>query len=199
MPTLNTVDISAYTKSIDMAKVAQQCDTIIIKATEGAGDGENNPFFSGPGRNDWQAARDAGLVRGAYHLFYSRPGSSTPDQQAAHFLNRLAHIRDGDLPPAIDLEPDLSFKGMADRTAAIAAVAAAGRERAEGAHGKGPQTVHLRQPERHQRRAAQPPGIRRLSAVPRALCADAGRAKAVVERRHPDLAVSGKHEYPGNG
>jgi lysozyme len=64
-----------------------------LKATEG-GDFVDQRFVE-----NWEGAGDAGLDRGAYHFFtLCRPGA----EQAANFLDVVP--RDGELPPAIDLE-----------------------------------------------------------------------------------------------
>ena len=121
MPRLDGIDISNYTASIDMSKVAQNYDFVIIKATEGSGSELNNPHFAGPARNDWAAARAAGITRGAYHIFYHRPGSSTPEDQAQHFLTVMSDFKNGDLAPAIDFEPT-SFAGLNDAASGERAV-----------------------------------------------------------------------------
>jgi lysozyme len=122
MPTLNGIDISGYTKTVDLDAVAANYRYIIIKATEGAGAAEDNPMFAGPTRTDWADAKTAGVIRGAYHLFYARPTSSTPKAQADHFLSVMSDFKPGDLAPAIDLEPGLSFQGITDKAAAVDAV-----------------------------------------------------------------------------
>ena len=88
------IDVSAHQGSIDWRRVADDgIGHAWIKATEG-GDFTDRRFA-----DNWAAARDAGIKRGAYHFFtLCRPG----DEQAGHFL---ATVRDlGELAPAVDLE-----------------------------------------------------------------------------------------------
>lgn len=68
---------------------------VFIKSTEGTS--VLNPYYSA----DYTAARKNGYPVGTYHFFSHR---STGTQQALYFLNH-SHIRKGDLPPVLDLEP----------------------------------------------------------------------------------------------
>ncbi len=65
-----------------------------IKATEGS-DMVDSRF-----RQNFAAARQYGIVRGAYHFYRT----STPaKQQAEHFI-RQVQLEEGDLPPVLDVE-----------------------------------------------------------------------------------------------
>jgi len=66
-----------------------------IKATEGA------TFVDPRFGFNWQAARNAGLARGAYHFFH--PAVSVT-AQADIFLQTVPGLAAGDLPPVLDLE-----------------------------------------------------------------------------------------------
>lgn len=68
-----------------------------VKATEGTG--YKNPFFD----TWWKQAKDAGLVRGAYHFARPAPGE-TGREEARFFLQAIGGYRHGDLPPVLDLE-----------------------------------------------------------------------------------------------
>lgn len=68
---------------------------IFIKSTEGTS--IRNPYYAA----DYQAARQHGYPVGTYHFFSYR---STGAEQARHFLKH-SHVRKGDLPPVLDLEP----------------------------------------------------------------------------------------------
>lgn len=89
------VDVSSHQDSIDWDDVA--ADDILfayVKATEG-GDFVDERFDQ-----NWEAAGEAGLDRGAYHFFtLCTPG----DEQAANFLDVIP-AEPGELPPALDLE-----------------------------------------------------------------------------------------------
>jgi len=89
------VDVSHHQGSIDWVALADDGTRFAyIKATEG-GDWIDSRFFE-----NWQAAGDVGVLRGAYHFFtLCTPGVD----QAAHMI---ATVPDdpGMLPPAVDLE-----------------------------------------------------------------------------------------------
>lgn len=90
------IDVSHHQGAIDWARVAAQPNVrfVIMKATEG-GDHRDTRFAE-----NWQAARQAGLVRGAYHFFtFCRPGRD----QARNVL-AVVPKEAGTLPIAIDLE-----------------------------------------------------------------------------------------------
>lgn len=90
------IDISHHQGSIDWKRLAAQRNVrfAIMKATEG-GDHRDRLFVE-----NWQAAKDAGIVRGAYHFFtFCRPGR----EQAQNLLATVP-VELGTLPIAIDLE-----------------------------------------------------------------------------------------------
>lgn len=89
------IDVSKYQGDIDWNRVrASGIDFAFIKATEG-GDHADDMF-----RQNWDAARAAGVPRGAYHYYYfCRPAS----EQISWFINNVP--RDpAALPPVVDLE-----------------------------------------------------------------------------------------------
>lgn len=94
------IDVSKYQSKIAWEEVkAMQVQEVrlafsFIKATEGAAD--TDPHF----RRNWQAARKAGLVRGAYHFFIPNAGGKA---QADHFTSEVK-LEPGDLPPVLDVE-----------------------------------------------------------------------------------------------
>lgn len=90
------VDVSSHQGPIDWRALSNDdVRFAYIKATEGA-DFVDERFIV-----NWNAAREAGVLAGAYHYFtLCRPGA----QQAAHFLRTLPADRAGMLPPAVDLE-----------------------------------------------------------------------------------------------
>lgn len=89
------IDISHHQKSINWSVVAKQGLAFAwIKATEGA-KMEDEDF-----EENWKGARDAGLIRGAYHYFLPQVDA---EAQADNFL-RTVKLEKGDLPPVLDLE-----------------------------------------------------------------------------------------------
>ena len=89
------IDVSHYQSRINWSTVAEQgMHFAFVKATEGAT--HSDSLFC----ENWDAIREAGLRRGAYHFFRPR----TPaDEQAANFINWV-EMEQGDLPPVIDVE-----------------------------------------------------------------------------------------------
>ena len=54
-------------------------------------------------QTNWEGAKAAGLLRGAYHFYDMRDGSDSPKHQAEYFANLLADDP-GELLPALDFE-----------------------------------------------------------------------------------------------
>lgn len=68
-----------------------------LKATEGQT--WTDPYFS----SDWQATREVGIYRGAYH--FARPSIGSAAAQARHFAEVIGpQTGSGTLPPVLDLE-----------------------------------------------------------------------------------------------
>lgn len=89
------LDISRYEPNVDWGLIrAQGVQFVIIKASEGTS--YKDPMFA----THWANAKNAGLIRGAYH--YLRAGDD-PNLQAQSFLASVKLER-GDLPPFLDLE-----------------------------------------------------------------------------------------------
>lgn len=90
------IDVSHYQKRINWEKVAKE-GTIhfaFIKATESI-DYQDSIF-----EKNWQAAKEVGLIRGAYHFF--RPNVSV-EWQIKNFIKQV-QLSKGDLPPVLDIE-----------------------------------------------------------------------------------------------
>jgi len=104
------IDVSHRQNDVDWARVAaagvQFC---YIKATEG--EGLKDVRF----RENWEGAKAAGLVRGAYHFFRS---GKDADAQVESFLHVVSSLSLGDLPPVLDVEagaandPNLILDGI---------------------------------------------------------------------------------------
>jgi lysozyme len=89
------IDVSHFQGEVDWQAVAGAgVRFAFIKATEGTAD--IDPRF----QQNWQDARAAGVLRGAYHFL--RPNLDAR-QQAAHFLS-VVRLDDDSLPPALDVE-----------------------------------------------------------------------------------------------
>ena len=97
---IHGIDVSRYQSNIAWREVKEmkvkniQLGFAFIKATEGSN--LVDPFF----KRNWKRAKDAGLVRGAYHFFNPRKDART---QARHFLDKVK-LETGDLPPVLDIE-----------------------------------------------------------------------------------------------
>jgi lysozyme len=89
------IDVSHYQGRIDWRAVeADGIGFAYMKATEGGS--FVDPAFA----RNWAAAGETRIVRGAYHRFRARRDGVA---QASHFLS-VVSLRDGDLPPVLDVE-----------------------------------------------------------------------------------------------
>ncbi|MDB4958227.1 MAG: hypothetical protein JWO36_5796 [Myxococcales bacterium] len=95
-PTVRGMDVSYYETSVDFAAARQAgIEFAIIRATDGVQ--YVDPKFPAY----WAAARNAGVIRGAYQFF--RPAED-PIAQADLLLQKMGPLEAGDLPPVIDVE-----------------------------------------------------------------------------------------------
>ncbi len=90
------VDVSSYQADIDMEELkAQNIQFIYIKASEGSE--TKDPRFA----ENWEKAKKAGLLSGAYHFFsYDSEGIT----QAENFIEAVGPDLTGRLLPAVDVE-----------------------------------------------------------------------------------------------
>jgi lysozyme len=89
------IDVSHYQGRIDWRAVeGDGVGFAFVKATEGTS------FVDPAFRRNWDALGETRILRGAYHRF--RPARDAV-AQADHFL-AIAAIREGDLPPVLDVE-----------------------------------------------------------------------------------------------
>lgn len=97
---IHGIDVSRYQQNVawnlvkDMRVNNIQLGFVFIKATEGTN--LVDPYF---GRN-WKKAKEAGLIRGAYHFFNPKKDGKS---QAQRFVKTVT-IESGDLPPVLDIE-----------------------------------------------------------------------------------------------
>jgi len=92
-------DVSSHQKNVNWQSAkAKGARFVYIKATEGGT--YRNPYFG----SQYTGARNAGLLRGAYH--FALPNTSSGTTQAKYFVrNGGAWSPDGrTLPPALDIE-----------------------------------------------------------------------------------------------
>lgn len=92
-------DVSQYQGQIRWDKVQYVENTfllqfVFIRATAGK-DGKDTCF-----KDNWEAARKKGMLRGAYH--YYRPNENSIEQ-AENFI-KTVKLQSGDLPPVLDIE-----------------------------------------------------------------------------------------------
>lgn len=94
------IDVSRYQQTIAWEEVKNmkvkdvQLGFSFIKATEGIGN--TDVQF----RRNWKKAKDAGMIRGAYHFFIA---SKDGKMQAENFIDKVT-LHTGDLPPVLDVE-----------------------------------------------------------------------------------------------
>ncbi|WP_370459400.1 glycoside hydrolase family 25 protein [Chitinophaga sp. Cy-1792] len=97
---IHGIDVSKFQKDINWTAVKQmKVDDIrisfaFIKATEGIT--RQDASFE----QNWERAKRAGLIRGAYHFFYA---TRDPKKQAINFQN-VVQLESGDMPPVLDIE-----------------------------------------------------------------------------------------------
>lgn len=97
---IHGIDVSRYQSNIawDAVKGMRvrnvQLGFAFIKATEG--NDLVDPFF----KRNWKRAKDAGMVRGAYHFFNPKKDGKA---QAQNFFENVK-LESGDLPPVLDIE-----------------------------------------------------------------------------------------------
>jgi lysozyme len=98
-PYVDGIDVYDGTGAIDWNVVKASGFTFaIIKATQGNYDTQTT--FAG----NWAGAKDAGVVRGAYHFFDPTVDGAL---QAEYFLGVMGTLEPGDMPPTLDIEcPD---------------------------------------------------------------------------------------------
>ncbi len=94
---LQGFDISHYQTNIDWNKVTKdQMAFVFIKATAG------KTFVDPSFKKHWSSAKQAGIMRGAYHFYYTK---DDPTTQAKFFISNVLALSDkNDLPPVIDIE-----------------------------------------------------------------------------------------------
>src|SRR5947209_14311950 len=101
---IHGIDVSRYQQLISWEAVRDmQVQNIrlgfaFIKATEGISN--TDPYF----RQNWKRAKEAGIIRGAYHFFIATKDGRA---QAQHFIDKVP-LETGDLPPVLDVEETFS-------------------------------------------------------------------------------------------
>ena len=94
--TVRGIDVSKWQGTVDWKAVrAAGVRFAFVRVSDGTT--VLDPSFA----REWQAAREAGVMRGAYQYF--RP-EEDPVEQADLLLATMGALRAGDLPPALDLE-----------------------------------------------------------------------------------------------
>lgn len=94
--TIKGIDVSHHQNEVDWHAVRSAgIEFVFIKATEGT------TFVDPKFKHNWRAAKEAGLIRGAYHFFRTR---SPLEGNIANIANTVEKLEPGDLPIALDLE-----------------------------------------------------------------------------------------------
>jgi len=97
---IHGIDVSKYQHRISWEAVRNmqvhdiRIGFAFIKATEGKRNVDS--YF----KRNWEKAKEAGIVRGAYHFFIA---SKDGREQAEHFISKVK-LESGDLPPVLDVE-----------------------------------------------------------------------------------------------
>lgn len=97
---IHGIDVSRYQQTISWDAVSRmdvnqiRLGFAFIKATEG--NGNTDSYF----KRNWKKAKQAGIVRGAYHFFIATKDGR---MQAQHFIDQV-NLESGDLPPVLDVE-----------------------------------------------------------------------------------------------
>lgn len=104
---LSGIDVSKWQGPVDWKSV-QQAGIAFAFARATYGASEVDSYFS----DNWQAMKDAGIIRGAYHFFLA---ADDPTQQAEFFIRTVGTLSPDDLPPVIDVE---SGSGVSSNLAA---------------------------------------------------------------------------------
>jgi len=112
-PSTPGIDVSYYQQTIDWPRVQRAgIRFAFVRISDGVT--QRDPMFAA----NWDGARRAGLVRGAYQYF-------RPDQniaaQADLMITAMQSRVPGDLPPALDIEADAAVGLTADELAERAA------------------------------------------------------------------------------
>jgi lysozyme len=98
------IDVSDYQENVDWKKVADSgVSFAYLKATEG---GSFRTEIFEPYR---KAARENGIITGAYHFFQPAVPAHL---QAENFLAKIGKLEADDLPPALDLEDPAIWTGF---------------------------------------------------------------------------------------
>jgi len=89
------IDVSHFSGDVDWSQVRKADSRFaFLKATEG------NDWVDPTFQKHMTAAKQAGLVRGAYHFFVAH---DDPEPQAENFIKNVT-LEPGDLPPVVDVE-----------------------------------------------------------------------------------------------
>ena len=101
------IDLSHFQGDVNFKEIAGSGNRFVfLKASEGA------KYTDTKFAANWKAAKDAGLIRGAYHFLHPTVDGAA---QARHFLS-VVDLAPGDLPPVVDVEraKGNSNAGLAD-------------------------------------------------------------------------------------
>lgn len=95
---LSGIDVSKWQGSVNWQQVKQAgVGFAFARATYGMTEVDSS--FS----DNWQAMKDEGITRGAYHFFLA---ADDPVRQADFFMSTVGTLGPNDLPPVIDVESD---------------------------------------------------------------------------------------------
>ena len=94
------VDVSKWNGVVDWYAVKDEgISFAITKSTQGTKAVDD--FFP----DNWVRMKDAGLLRGAYHVFQPE---EDPEKQARFHISTIGSLAEDDLPPVLDLEESMT-------------------------------------------------------------------------------------------
>ena len=101
---LTGIDVSSFQRTVDWQKVAATgAKFAYIKASEGVT--ITDSFFAA----NRKAAKAAGLIVGAYHLFRPKTAGAA---EINNFVSAVGKIESGELPPVLDVEVPEDWKNI---------------------------------------------------------------------------------------
>lgn len=98
---IHGIDVSRHQRNIDWEAVSKMNHNDVsvsfafIKASEGRT--VIDEYF----KDNWKDAKEAGIMRGAYHFFRPHLGA---EEQINLFVRQIPKLEKGDLPPVLDIE-----------------------------------------------------------------------------------------------
>lgn len=91
------IDVYHGTGTVDFEKVKNEGKKTFVFIKASMVRGQADPKFE----DNWHSAKNAGLIRGAYHFMYH---NHSAEYEADVFCGAVKQLEKGDLPPVLDIE-----------------------------------------------------------------------------------------------